>query len=77
MDAIGALIAVILLFLPVITYVVRRKEYETPVILMLGLGMLIGAMVAGWISWLVLGKQNMWIGYIGVWIYAMYVAIRR
>ena len=72
-----ALIGVILMFLPVIVYVVRRREYETPVILMTGLGLFVGLTVAGWISWLLFGKQNMWIGYVGVWIYAMYVALKK
>ena len=77
MDAIGALIGVILLFLPVIVYVVRRKDYEISVILMMNLALLIGTMIAGYVSWFLFGKENMWIGIAGAWIYAMYVAMKK
>ena len=77
MDTIGALIAVILLFLPVIVYIIRTKENDNGVILMMGVGFLIALFVVGWIAWLLFGRQNAWIGYVSVWGYGMYVAFKK
>jgi hypothetical protein len=77
MDAIGAAIGFILLFLPIILYVVRRKDYDGSTILIGGVAFFIVATIAGWIAWWLFGKNNMWIGFVCVWIYAMYIALKK
>lgn len=77
MDVIGPLIAVALMFLPVIVYIIRRKDYDTATILAVGTGFLLGIIIIGTISWLLLGEDKEWIGGAAVWIYAMYVAMKK
>ena len=77
MGATGAILAVVLMFLPTIVYVARRKDYEVGMIFVMNLALLFGAMVAGFAAWFLFGKENMWIGYAGVWLYGMYVAMKK
>jgi len=77
MDAIGALIGVILLFLPVIIYMIRTKDYAVETWLMLGVGMLIGINIVGFTLWFILGKDKMWIGFVVIWIYGMFKALQK
>jgi hypothetical protein len=72
-----ALIALIILFAPVIAYVVRRRDYTIPTILTLLLGMWIGASVLGLTLSMLFGKKYGWVGIAFVWIYGMYAAFRK
>ena len=77
LNYIGLIFAALLVFLPTVVYVVRRKDYDGGMIFVMNLALLAGAMVAGFAAWFLFGKENMWIGYTGVWLYGMYVAMKK
>ena len=56
MDVIGALISVVLLFLPVIIYMIRTKDYTVETWLILAVGMLISINIVGFALWFIFGK---------------------
>lgn len=72
----GAVIGLILFFCPVIIYVLKKRDYETQVILASLIGMFIGSeILINLFSW-IFGKEYQWYGAILVWITAMYLALK-
>lgn len=72
----GAVFGLLLLFIPVIVYSVRKKQYDIPVLVPFMLALFFGSGFAGLLTNWLIGEGNFWVGLVGVWGFAMYKAIK-